>query len=396
MERNHGMYLPQINEEQCTSCGLCGDICPGFGHEYSSKQSASDTVTGEAIACFNAWSKNPVLRHVSASGGVVSTIVKILIEKGYYDSVFTLDKYDYSKQLKTERYTADTFDFDWKNSTTPKSRYLPVSHEETVAYIKTHRTERLIIIGTSCAIRGICSAVKHLGVDKGQYLFIGLFCDKVFNYNVLNYFEDTYNSGNELTALHFKNKESGGWPGDMKLFPKNGEPFYISLSERAEAKAYFMPERCLYCLDKLNICADISVGDNYTSFDESEFGSNSVIVRTQNGLMAWRLAKDYLETRNITIIDIQKAQNIDLRLSNLYYGDLRYPMLDLNRGVQREKESFVYNKQWKTELRKLSTGAGYDTEPDKMRKQLKKDNKKQNSVFRFIRRAIGYIRRKLR
>ena len=141
---------------------------------------------------------------------------------------------------------------------------------------------------------GLQAVVKKLKLSTEQYLFIGLFCDQVFNYNVLSYFEDRYSPDAVLEEMHFKNKESGGWPGDMKLFPENGEAFYIPLAERAKAKAYFMPERCLYCVDKLNVCADISVGDNYTGRDESPLGSNSVIIRTKAGAQAWQSAKEQL------------------------------------------------------------------------------------------------------
>lgn len=81
-----------------------------------------------------------------------------------------------------------------------------------------------------------------------------------------------YCGGNALEKLHFKNKESGGWPGDMKFFPENAGSFYVPLGERARMKRYFMPERCLYCVDKLNVLGDISLGDNYTNTASSPPG----------------------------------------------------------------------------------------------------------------------------
>ena len=53
----------------------------------------------------------------------------------------------------------------WDSSNAPKSRYLPVSHETAIAYIKSHRDARLILVGTSCAIRGLQAAIKKLNLS---------------------------------------------------------------------------------------------------------------------------------------------------------------------------------------------------------------------------------------
>ena len=399
-DKKDGLYIPHIDEQQCVNCGLCAAVCPGLGHHYAPKETAEETVTGPVLECFNAWSKDPQLRHVSASGGVISTMIRQLLAAGLYDGAFCLDSYDYRGQLKTRLYTAQEVAQCWDRSNAPKSRYLPVSHENAVGYLKNHREKRVILVGTSCAVRGLLAAFQRLNLKRENYLLVGLFCDKVFNYNVLSYFEDRYAAGAPLKALHFKNKESGGWPGDMKFFPECGDPFYVPLAERAKAKAYFMPERCLYCVDKLNACADISLGDNYTGIDESKLGSNSVILRTQAGKEAWAVAQSMLEVRNVSIADIQKAQAIDWRLSNLYCGDCKTAQTegisDLNSGVPREMSDASVNRLWKHSLDQLRAGAVYDTDPKVLEKQIKKDNKKPNPVVRLIRRTVRYMRRRLK
>lgn len=399
-DKQNGLYVPKIDEKFCIGCGLCVSVCPGLGQNYETAGTAADTVTGSVLGCFNAWSKDSALRNVSASGGVVSTIIRELLTSGVYDGAFCLDSYDYWDQLKTRLYTAEEVGTRWNESNAPKSRYLPVSHEKAIMYIKTHRNTRLIFVGTSCAIRGLQAAIKKLNLERTQYLFIGLFCDKVFNYNVISYFEDTYSPDAPLEALHFKNKESGGWPGDMKFFPKDGKPFYRPLADRTKAKAYFVPERCIYCVDKLNVCADISLGDNYTGKDESKLGSNSVIIRTQIGVSAWAAAKDQLEIRDICIEEIQQAQALDWRLDNLYFGDLKAEQigngLDLNDGVPREKEPELFTQDLKNGLKKLRAGAVYDINSTELQKQIRKDNKKPNPAVKFVKRCYSYIKRRIK
>lgn len=394
-DRKNGLYVPRIDAQQCVDCGLCAAVCPGLGHHYEPAATAVKTVTGPVLASYNAWGRDPELRHVSASGGVVSTLIRELLSAGIYDSAFCLDTYDYRSQLKTRLYTAEEVAANWHQSNAPKSRYLPVSHENALAYMKANREARLILVATPCALRGLLSAIEKLKLNRHNYLLIGLFCDKVFNYNVLSYWQDLYCHGSTLAALHFKNKESGGWPGDMKFFSEGKEPFYVPLNDRAKAKAYFMPERCLYCVDKLNVCADISLGDNYTGIKESELGSNSVIVRTNAGMEAWAATKENLAFREIDIGDIRKAQAIDQRLDNLYCGDLKAAQMDLNPGVPREKDASSFAQSRKKSLQKLNAGAVYDADPTVLEKQIRRDNKKPNPVVRFAKRSIGYIKRRI-
>lgn len=69
--------------------------------------------------------------------------------------------------------------------------------------------------------------------------------------------------------FNFKNKDSGGWPGNMKFYFSDGKCVFKNKSERVKIKDYFKPERCVYCVDKLNVFADISLGDNYTDQNSS-------------------------------------------------------------------------------------------------------------------------------
>lgn len=386
----NGIYQPVIDRSACIGCGLCMSVCPGFCHHYEPVGDALTTVTGPYLASFNAWSRDVKVRHVSASGGVVTTMVRTLLELGRYDSVFCLDGYDYRHQLRTHRHTAEDILPD-----TPKSRYLPVSHEEAVRYLLSHREERIIFIATSCALRGLVAVIEQKKLNREKFLLIGLFCDKVFNFNVLSYWQDRYCGGSPIREMYFKNKESGGWPGNMKFIPESGESFYRPLAERGAVKPYFMPERCLYCVDKLNVMADISLGDNYTEVATSDLGSNSVILRTARGMEAWNSSRKCIEAVPVDMQLIQKAQYLQERLNNLYFGTLKTVEQNLNVGVPMEHDANEYAQAWKTELQRLRSGSCYDLDPSVLKKQMKRDHKKNNPFISFLRRGFCFIKRRI-
>ncbi len=387
-KRENGMYYPQIDSVKCVQCGICAEICPGIGFSYGEQlKEPIEAVTGTYLALYNAWSKNSDLRHVSASGGVVSTLVCALLNEGKYNVAFCVNSYQYQEQLVTKPYTQKDILGEWKDSSIPKSRYLPVSHENAISYIKNNRDDRVIVVGTSCAIRGIINVINKLKLNREQYLLIGLFCDKVFNYNVQNYFENTFCANQQLKELHFKNKESGGWPGNMKFYLGNGECFYKDKSEREKVKEHFMPERCLYCIDKLNVCADISLGDNYTGQNSSVLGSNSVIIRSHIGVSAWEDIAHELEFSPVSIEAIRKAQYIDGRLNNLYFGELKCQSvkrkyaeeINVNKGIILMNKSVDYEQAWKRSLKKLAAGANYDCRPQMLGHQFRVAKRKKSS-----------------
>ena len=383
-----GLYVPIVDLEKCVNCGMCLNVCPGIHEEYKTSDLLG-AIYGKYITSYNAWSKDSQIRHVSASGGCISTIVSYLLDSNTYDAAFVLDTYSYVEQLKTQLVEKLPQIHD---SNVPKSRYLPVSHENAVAFIKNNKTAKAIFIGTSCALRGLRKIIETDKLNQDNYLFIGLFCDKVFNYHVNSYLSDWYAKGKTVTAMHFKNKESGGWPGNMKLFFADGSYAYLDKSIRGDLKDYFVPERCLYCIDKLNISADIAFGDNYTKQNSSLKGTNSVIIRTNLGEQIWNMVLPYLEYEPISILEIGEAQFLDGRLNNYYFSKLKLEKLStrekeivhLNERIQTNEPVDNYSYLYYQMMKKSAFGANYSSGKRKMMISIRKDNSILDSIIKMF------------
>lgn len=378
-QRKDGMYYPVIDNSKCIKCGICYDICPGLTHKYSGSDSLN-AVEGVSISSYNAWSNNPEIRHVSASGGCISSLIVKLLKSEIYDFAVSLDTYNYKEQLKSTFIDADMIVDEYDKTSYPKSRYLPVSHEDTVRFILDNRDKKVIFIGTSCAVRGLINVIEKFKLNRDNYLLIGLFCDRVFNYNIYDYFNTFTDKGN-LTSLHFKNKDSGGWPGNMKFFMSDGTEKFVDFSERMKMKEYFMPERCLYCVDKVNVEADISIGDNFTEFNSSKLGSNSVIIRTKRGSNAWELAGESITSVEVDVDAISKAQALDIRLNNACFAKIKQSFnkkllndLNLNDGIKLQDNTADYYRAYKTCIHKLRLGGKYDRKPEALSSYIKKQN----------------------
>jgi len=401
--RQKGMYIPSVDAQKCINCGLCLRVCSGLGTEYPEGISPLDAILGRYIEINNAWSKNAAIRHASASGGIVTTMVEKLLNTHCYDYAFCVDSYCYDTQITTEKYTSNDLISGIEYTSIPKSRYLPVSQAKTAAFIKDNQERSAIIIGTSCAIQSLRKLVKLYKKDCTKYLFIGLFCDKVFNYNIYQYYQDVFALSKKVCNMHFKNKDSGGWPGNTKLIYSDGASSYVDKKERSAAKDYFMPERCLYCIDKLNVQADISLGDNYTEQDSSHLGSNTVFIRTQAGAKAWSLCLDRIEWNPVTADKVSQAQFLEGRITNAYFAALKEKSIKkqqdediyLNRGITLRERPNDYHAAWTRNLRRLESGLLYLVDPSLLTRRRKIDailhNKKhpltlliriKDSVFR--------------
>lgn len=385
--RENGMFVPEISDI-CVSCGKCYKVCPSVQHSYE-KNNLHQAMVGNLKFAINAWSKDSDIRHFSASGGVITTIVEYLLLHDYYDCVFTVDTYNYHSQVKTNKYDKHSYNLnDISTQKYTKSRYIPISHENLVDFILNNRDSKVIIIATSCAVRGILNVIDKFKLNRNNYLLLGLFCDQVYNYNCWEYYSDMLSDNyGEVSEFNFKNKDSGGWPGNMKFSFSDGKYVFKDKTERIKIKDYFKPERCVYCVDKLNVCTDISLGDNYTDQNSSSLGSNSIIIRTDLGEKIFELISELIDYERVDVDKICVAQYFDGRKKNYEFSLLKNAELDNNfqlNSIMEYEHNPNATSAYKAVLRKLHYGETYPLNRKKLIKQIQKSGRKANPLKKFF------------
>lgn len=391
-----GLYAPKISDS-CVDCGICFEFCPGRGADYDVLRAATQTevpldpYVGEIKATYTLSAKDEQILNASTSGGVVTALTQALLKSGEYDRAFLLDSFDFSDAARTVEKTADS-----DLLVCAKSRYVPALQTDAVRYILENRHRRVILVGTPCFIQSIARIIAARGLERENYLLIGLFCDKTLTYNVWDYFAQFETNGEELRALYFRTKENGGWPGGLGLEYANGETVYRRSAERMMVKTYFMPERCLYCVDKLNRFADISVGDNYTQKNRCAGGSSSVILRTERGMRALAANKSLFTSFSADVGDIAKSQKIverrynrafqELKVSEILIRNPEFP-LPLANDAQARYDALLEDRK----LGAAKDFAAIKERVDKKRAEREKAAKRRNNIWRRVARKVKRV-----
>jgi len=319
MEYRFGQFLPKIDDEKCTECGLCLELCPGIDIDPSGlryKSISNDMFAGHCLESYTAYSNDSEIRRISASGGLITSLVVELIKRKEFDAAFVLDFYKFDGKPARLKATAEIDEI----LNAAKSKYVPASIYEVIRILKEGDGRRYIIVGTPCQIYGIKKFEKYRISEEGL-LFLGLFCEKTLNFNAIRYFEDTYGKPNEkLIKFGFKTKEGYGWPGNSKLCFDSGRELIVDRAVRMQLKRFFQLNRCLFCLDNLNRMADISFGDCYIEGKSDFNGKSSVIIRTEKGEEIFNKYSYLFSLEREDVEKIRSSQHLMDKRDNLQYA----------------------------------------------------------------------------
>ena len=316
MEYEKGQFLPKINKDKCTNCGVCFEVCPGINVDNTLEGFSIERLNTPYLKAYTAYSKNLNIRKESTSGGLITDLIIELINKKEFDYAFVL-KFD---KFQNKPARLEQTDNPAKIIDSSKSKYIPASVYEVVKTIKNNPTKKHIIIGTPCQFIGIKKFMKKFNISKENILFLGLFCEKTLNFNILDYYENKYKNSNEkINKFNFRDKQKGGWPGDSKLVFDSDRTRFITRGVRMQIKNYFQLNRCLFCLDKLNIHSDIAFGDCYIKGKGDHWGKSDIIIRTEKGKQIFDKYSYLFNYEKADIKKIIKSQNLEGKKQNFEF-----------------------------------------------------------------------------
>lgn len=305
---NKGRFIPQVDETKCKNdkgCHRCHDVCPGLGvnlqhiakEQFADEQTKTDKWVGHYLKCFTGHSNDEDIRYHCASGGMVSQFLIFLLEKGYIDGA-VVTAFDPKNELLVRSYIAHNRE---KVLQAKSSKYAPVSLHGMAQAIKQENGTKYVIVGLPCHIQGF----RKLEI-----------IDRKFREKIAGYFAIYCSSGRTFYLTEHVFKERGirkenliyfayrdeGCLGSLVAKQQRGIRVANSNSETALYKenevykeryqsyyhplrSFFIPRRCLFCIDHYGELGDVCFGDIHIKpYMDDKIGVNSLVVRKQEWL----------------------------------------------------------------------------------------------------------------
>jgi len=363
-----GFYEAKINEN-CSSCGMCNDVCRMHG-----TMNTSILTNGELVA---AQSKNQETIRNSTSGGIAHELTMHALNKGYstvgvvYDSSENIAKAISAHDAKT----ADLF---------RGSKYLQAKTDEAYRAVLSRAIEqtktRVIIFGTPCHIYGLACVAEKMKVRE-QFLLVDFYCHGVPSYLVWNsylkrIFKDKKTAGTTVTSCTFRGKENG-WHNSYLMhiqgkrkqlaqqLPHAHSEGSFEYKKSAESdlfyNAYFdnvlLSPACFNCDLRMHSSkADIKLGDYWgKQYKNRDDGVSAVLLLSERGKSFFR------ELDSIEIFSSHTNEEVKDFHPSKYYETKKYyndavTMLrdtgDLKKTVRYYRRRFTAGQRIKLSIKR--------------------------------------------
>ena len=279
--------LPETDRTlSCEECpGYCLDACPGRDVDFPAMNEAlfgrqpESYLLGIAEEWHVAWASDPEIRAAGASGGVLTAMVKYLLDEGIVKGVACLiddlenplfPKPVIARDMDTLRLAQQS-----KYSLAPLNVVLRQveKFDGPVAYValpdQVHALRKL-------------QQMEHPSV-RNIKVILGSYCGAIQHFTAIAAFLRK-NGIRDLERVARVEYRAGAWPGKLRVTLKDGATFELDKFYANYMTLFYSVERSLLCVDLSNEFADISFGDAWAPrYEERHEGFNLIAVRTDVG-----------------------------------------------------------------------------------------------------------------
>ena len=296
-------------------------VCPGTQVEGLPDELFHDVkidpIWGAIQELYLSYSAEPEIRHLSATGGLLTGLALYLLESNTVDFILHASA---SKDNPSfgEAWISRTRD-DVINAA--GSRYGPTATlKNIVNTLETAQSnnQSFAFIGTPCDVNALRNYAKiDERVNKFCHYMLTMVCGGFMAPAGLNTFLES--KGVDVSKISSIRYRGYGCPGPTTIKTTDGEVTTISYLDfwGEDDSNWHLPARCKVCPDGIGDAADIAAADtwdggspNATTMHD-DLGSNAAIVRSQRGLqlMERAISAGYLiKGDKLTIKDMNNFQ----------------------------------------------------------------------------------------
>ena len=320
-----GRYVnyPTVHKEKCIDCGLCLKTCPG---EINIKR----LVSGKKVDLKSkiqdikvSYSKDEELRNRSASGGIITQLIKGMFEDEKIDAAVTVTQNDKHILLNKVEIITSIEELE----KTQGSRYSPASNCIVLKeLIRNDKYKKVAFIGKPCDIEAL-NAFANLNkkLMNKIVLKISIMCHHTpTRKGLINLLDNKKIDINNINKISFR---GNGWPGNFKVENNNGEVYsttYFDAWNNYLSQDH--NERCNYCDNPFPLEADIVVGDPWgDEFKDDKHGQSLILIRSKfaAAIINELEQKNKIVSSSVSYVDVERYQK------NLLYRYNEFNLMSL-------------------------------------------------------------------
>lgn len=270
---------------------------------------------GEHYSSWLLYSQIEDIRKNAASGGVITTLLLYLLEKGEIDGALVMTSNVVANQVRTQ-YEIVTTKADLMRS--QGSKYINSNYSRDAVPLIRSFQGRLGVVLLPCNSWVVDTLIKTDSLIAEKIaLRITLFCGHVSDPGLTRLTIQKHKPAG-LSLVDFRYRE-GYWRGKTRFDFEDGSSIYKPFSVFSDYQNlyYYSARKCLNCHDHTGYASDIAIGDVWLQeMKNHPIKHNAVIVRNAKA-HAWltrALAEDYLTGESVPIEKIADAQSRSLPL----------------------------------------------------------------------------------
>ena len=304
----NGQYIPSLNRDKCIDCSRCLKVCPGLGvqlkgiaaKQFNVPETKEHKLIGRYYSLYSGHATDYETRYHGASGGLLTAFIAFLLDKNYISAAVVVENDMNQPFLNRTVLIHDSKDL-YK---TRSSKYCPVMYESIIKQVKEEKG-KVVIVGLPCIMQGFR---KYEDSDKSfrekVFGYFGLYCSCGRTFNLTEYVFKQ--QGIDQKSVKYFQYRDNGCLGELVAKDATIEkhiPFQLYYHP---LRSFFIPNRCLFCIDHYAELADVSFGDiHYGKYKEDKVGVNSMVVRN---VAFDTLLKDAAKVGYVKIEDLKEEE----------------------------------------------------------------------------------------